>query len=71
MDKLKTISWILLIASAVSILYGIIFNPISWIVYAIAIVAIPLFILALGLVVMAKGSKDEEDEKRREPFIGY
>jgi energy-converting hydrogenase A subunit I len=71
MDKLKTTSWILLIASLVSIVYAIVFNPISWIVYAISLVAIPLFILSLGLVTMAKGSKDEEEEKRREPFIGY
>ena len=71
MDKLKTTSWILLIASFGSILYALIFNPISWIVYAISLVSIPLFILSFGLVAMAKGSKDEEDEKRREPFIGY
>lgn len=71
MDKLKTIGWILLIASFASIVYAIIFNPISWIVYAISLVSIPLFILSLGLVTMAKGSKDEEEEKRREPFIGY
>lgn len=71
MDKLKTTSWILLIASLASILYAIIFNPIYWIVYAISLVAIPLSILAFGLVAMAKGSKDEEEEKRREPFIGY
>ena len=71
MDKLKTTSWIILIASFASIVYAIIFNPVSWIVYAISLVSIPLFILSLGLVTMAKGSKDEEEEKRREPFIGY
>ncbi|ADZ09524.1 energy-converting hydrogenase A subunit I EhaI [Methanobacterium lacus] len=71
MDNLKTTGWILLIASFASIVYAIIFNPTSWIVYAISLVSIPLFILSLGLVTMAKGSKDEEEEKRREPFIGY
>jgi energy-converting hydrogenase A subunit I len=71
MDNLKTTGWILLIASFVSIVYAIIFNPSSWIVYAISLVSIPLFILSLGLVTMAKGSKDEEEAKRREPFIGY
>ncbi|MTK63652.1 MAG: DUF788 domain-containing protein [Methanobacterium sp.] len=71
MDKLKTIGWILLIASFASIVYALIFNPASWIVYAISLVSIPLFILSLGIVTMAKGSKDEEEEKRREPFIGY
>ncbi len=71
MDKLKTTSWILLIASLVSILYALFFNPVNVIVYAISLVAIPLSILSFGLVSMAKGSKDEEEEKRREPFIGY
>lgn len=71
MDKLKTTSWIILIASLVSIIYALIFNPVNWIVYAISLVAIPLSILSFGLIVMAKGSKDEEEEKRREPFIGY
>lgn len=71
MDKLKITSWILLIGSLISIIYALIFNPASWIVYAISLVAIPLSILSFGLVAMAKGSKDEEEEKRREPFIGY
>jgi energy-converting hydrogenase A subunit I len=42
MDKLKTISWILLIISLVSIVYALIFNPANWIVYAISLVAIPV-----------------------------
>lgn len=71
MDKLKITSWILLISSLISIIYALIFNPASWIVYAISLVAIPLSILSFGLVAMAKGSKDDEEEKRREPFIGY
>ena len=33
--------------------------------------AIPVAILSFGLIVMAKGSKEEEEDKRREPFIGY
>jgi energy-converting hydrogenase A subunit I len=71
MDKLRTTSWILLIASLLSIIYALIFNPANWIVYAISLVSIPLSILSFGLVAMAKGSKDEEKEKRMEPFIGY
>lgn len=71
MDKLKTTSWILLIISVVSILYALIFNPANWIVYAISLVAIPVSILSFGLISMAKGSKSEEEDKRREPFIGY
>jgi energy-converting hydrogenase A subunit I len=71
MDKLKTISWLLLIISLVSIAYALIFNPANWIVYAISLVAIPVSILSFGLIVMAKGRKEEEEDKRREPFIGY
>jgi energy-converting hydrogenase A subunit I len=71
MDKLKTSSWLLLILSLVSILYALILNPANWIVYAISLVAIPVAILSFGLIVMAKGSKEEEEDKRREPFIGY
>ena len=71
MDKLRTTSWILLIASLLSIIYALIFNPANWIVYAISLVSIPLSILSFGLIAMAKGSKDEEKEKRMEPFIGH
>jgi energy-converting hydrogenase A subunit I len=71
MDKLKTTSWILLILSLASIVYALFMNPANWIVYAISLISIPVSILSFGLIVMAKGSKDEEEDKRREPFIGY
>ena len=71
MDKLKITSWILLILSLGSIIYALILNPANWIVYAISLIAIPVAILSFGLIVMAKGSKEEEEDKRREPFIGY
>ncbi|MBZ2166589.1 DUF788 domain-containing protein [Methanobacterium spitsbergense] len=71
MDKLKTTSWILLILSLGSIAYAMIYNPATWIVYAISLIGIPVAILSFGLIVMAKGSKEEEEDKRREPFIGY
>ncbi len=71
MDKLKTTSWILLIISLASIVYALAFNPANWIVYAISLVSIPVSILSFGLIAMAKGSKEEEENKRREPFIGY
>jgi energy-converting hydrogenase A subunit I len=71
MDKLKTTSWILLIFSLASIIYALAFNLANWIVYAISLVSIPVSILSFGLIAMAKGSKDEEEDKRREPFIGY
>jgi energy-converting hydrogenase A subunit I len=71
MDKLKTISWVLFIVSIGSIFYALIFNPASWIVYAIALISIPVSVLSFGLVGMARGSKEDEEGKRREPFIGY
>lgn len=71
MDKLKTISWIIFIISVVAIIYALIFNPANWIVYTISLVFIPLAILSLGLVSMFRGRKEDEEEKRKEPFIGY
>jgi len=71
MNKLKTTSWILLIISLATIVYAVIFNPANWIVYAISLVSIPVSVLSFGLISMAKGSKEEEEDKRREPFIGY
>lgn len=71
MNKMKITSTILLIISIIPILYALIFNPAVWIVYFIAIVFIPFFILALGLLTMAKPRKDEKEERIQEPFIGY
>ncbi|MCE5214517.1 MAG: DUF788 domain-containing protein [Methanobacterium sp.] len=71
MDKLKTISWILFIISIMFIVYALIFNLVNWIVYAISLVFIPLSILSFGLISMARGKKEDEEDKRKEPFIGY
>lgn len=71
MDKLKTISWILFIISIGCIVYALIFNPVNWIVYAISLLFIPLSILSFGLISMARGKKEDEEDKRKEPFIGY
>jgi energy-converting hydrogenase A subunit I len=71
MDKLKTASWFIFIISVVSIVYALVFNPAVWIVYTIALLFIPLSILSFGLLSMARGKKEEEEDKRREPFIGY
>lgn len=71
MNKMKISSIILLIISTVAILYALVFNPAVWIVYGIAIVFIPFFILAVGLLTMAKARKDEKEERIQEPFIGY
>ena len=71
MNKLKIVSYLLFIISIIMILYALIFNPADWIVYGIAIVFIPIFILSFGLITMAKAKKDEEEERKEEPFIGY
>jgi energy-converting hydrogenase A subunit I len=71
MDKLKVTSWIIFIISVVAILYALILNPATWIVYTISLVFIPSFILSLGLISMARGKKEDEEGKTKEPFIGY
>lgn len=71
MNKMIVVSYLLLTISIVLILYALILNPATWIVYGIAIVFIPIFILSLGLITMAKGKKEEEEERVEEPFIGY
>lgn len=71
MDKLKASSWVIFIISLASIVYALIFNPASWIVYGVSLIFIPLAILSFGLLSMARGKKEEEDDKRKEPFIGY
>jgi energy-converting hydrogenase A subunit I len=71
MNKQSIISSIILIISIVSIIYAIIFNPADWMVYGISIVFIPLGILSFGLLIMAKAKKEDKDDRRKEPFIGY
>ncbi|HMK53529.1 MAG TPA: DUF788 domain-containing protein [Methanobacteriaceae archaeon] len=71
MDKLKISSYLAFIISVAAILYALLFNPLSWIVYAISIIFIPTFILSFGLIVMARSRKGEEDDRTKEPFIGY
>ena len=71
MNKQSIISSIVFIISIVSIIYAMLFNPADWMVYGISIVFIPLAVLSFGLIVMAKANKEEEDDRRKEPFIGY
>lgn len=71
MDKLTISSYLILIISLAGIIYAILLNPPSWIVYAISIICIPAGILSFGLIVMKKGPKEEEEDKNKEPFIGY
>jgi energy-converting hydrogenase A subunit I len=71
MDRNSTISSIVFIISVVSIVYALIFNPAEWMVIGISILFIPLSILSFGLLIMARARKEEEEDRRREPFIGY
>jgi energy-converting hydrogenase A subunit I len=71
MDRKSTISSIVFIISIVSIIYALIFNPAEWMVIGISILFIPLSILSFGLLIMARARKEEEEDRRREPFIGY
>lgn len=71
MKKFYLINYILFILSLLGIIYALFFNPSSYWVYAIAIVCIPLAFLSFGFITMAKGKKDEEEEKIVEPFLGY
>jgi energy-converting hydrogenase A subunit I len=71
MNKQSIISSIVLIISIASIIYAVIFNPVDWMVYGISIVFIPLGILSYGLMIMAKAKKEDKEDRRKEPFIGY
>jgi energy-converting hydrogenase A subunit I len=71
MDKNSTISSLVFIISIASIVYALIFNPAEWMVIGISILFIPLSILSFGLLIMARARKEEEEDRRREPFIGY
>lgn len=71
MNQITVASYSMFIISILGILYALIFNPAAWIVYGISIVFIPVFILSLGLILMARSKKEEEDERTNEPFIGY
>ncbi|GAA5819613.1 MAG: DUF788 domain-containing protein partial [Methanobrevibacter sp. CfCl-M3] len=71
MKKLVKYGYILFTISTLTILYCLIFNPAAWIVYSVAILFIPLFILSFGLTTMATPKKDEEEDRVQEPFIGY
>lgn len=71
MDRNGIISSLVFIISIGSIIYALVFNPANWIVIGISIVGIPLSVLSFGLIIMARAKKDEEEDRRREPFIGY
>ena len=67
----KTLYIILLALSTIAILACLIIEFPDWIVYAVAIFGIPLWILSLGLLTMAKAKPEDEEERVKEPFTGY
>lgn len=71
MVKIKSISKVLFILSTLAILYALIFSMSVWLVYAIAIICIPMWILSLGLITMAEPRKGDEEGRVKEPFTGY
>lgn len=62
---------ILLVLSTIVILACLIINFEAWIVYTVAIFGIPLWVLSLGLLTMAKPKPEDEEERVKEPFTGY
>ena len=57
--------------STIAILACLIIDFEAWIVYAVAIFGIPLWILSLGLLTMAKPKPEDAEERIKEPFTGY
>ena len=71
MDSQKGLYIVLLALSTIAILACLVINFDAWIVYAVAIFGIPLWILSLGLLTMAKAKPEDAEERVKEPFTGY
>jgi energy-converting hydrogenase A subunit I len=71
LDRRSITSLIALIISVVSIIYALIFNLPDWMVIGISVLFIPVATLSFGLLIMARARKDEEEDRTKEPFIGY
>lgn len=71
MANQKIIYIILLALSTVAILACLFIDFEAWIVYTVAIFGIPLWILSLGLLTMAKPKPEDVEERVKEPFTGY
>ncbi len=71
MERQTKICWVLLVISTIAILYALIFTIPVWLVYVISIFFIPLWILSLGLITMAKPRKGDKEDRVKEPFTGY
>ena len=62
---------ILLALSTLAILACLIIDFEAWIVYAVAIFGIPVWVLSLGLLTMAKPKPEDVEGRVKEPFTGY
>ena len=67
----KIISIIVLVLSTIAILACLVVNFDAWIVYTVAMFAIPAWVLSLGLLTMAKPKPEDEEGRLKEPFTGY
>jgi energy-converting hydrogenase A subunit I len=67
----KIICSILLALSTLAILACLIVEFEAWIVYSVAIFGIPVWVLSLGLLTMAKPKPEDVEERVKEPFTGY
>ena len=67
----KILCSVLLIISTIAILACLVVNFEDWIVYLVAIIGIPLWVLSIGLLTMAKPRAEDEEERVKEPFTGY
>ena len=67
----KSLCIVLLALSTIAILACLIIDFEAWIVYGVAIFGIPLWVLSLGLLTMAKPRVEDEEERVKEPFTGY
>ena len=71
MDSQKGLYVVLLALSTIAILACLVIDFEAWVVYTIAIFGIPLWILSLGLLTMAKPKPEDAEERVKEPFTGY
>ena len=71
MESHKSLYVILLALSTIAILACLVIDFEAWIVYSVAIFGIPLWILSLGLLTMAKPKPEDAEERVKEPFTGY
>ncbi len=71
MERQTKICLLLLVISTIFILYALVFTIPIWLVYVISIFFIPLWILSLGLITMAKPREEDKEARVEEPFTGY